>query len=173
VDGFVLDSPSCLDFKKVWVYNVHTHSFLAKYILVHASCMHLSKCLQPITTFHCELHVISLVPWIFKIKNIDLLAKMLGSWPFLLMAIVCLFAGCCAHTCVCFLCYFERIIYSRTLFFFSFILVPFSLCEKEIIIIAFFCTFLPLQLMFTVQHSCLFRAPFCFARFECYVYSLH
>ena len=38
----------------------------------------------------------------FVLKNIDLLAKMLGRWPFLLMVIVCLFARCCAHVCACF-----------------------------------------------------------------------
>jgi len=117
VDYFILDSPNSLDSKKVWVYYVHTRSFLAKCILVYVSWMHLSKCLHPITTFHSHLHVISLAPGIFKMKNIDLLAEMLGSWPFLVLLIVYLFAGCCKHVCACFFVLLRKNIHENHVFF--------------------------------------------------------
>ena len=71
VGGFILDNPSCLDSKQTWFTTVvqlyvHTCSFLTKYILVYVVCLVHSKCLQSITTFHSDLHVISLDPGIFN-----------------------------------------------------------------------------------------------------------
>ena len=132
MDGFILDSPSSLDSKKVWVYYVHTHSFLAKCILVHVSYMHLSE--MPRTNYTLAFranYVISLTPGIFKNKKIDLLAKTLGSWSFVAFLIVCLFARCCEHVCACFfLFYFENIkefLCGNILLFPPFFLVVFGL----------------------------------------------
>ena len=85
--------------KFLWMINgsIANDLYCSKLTIVHAqthsthlsdiSCFILSSSVandhrrsQPITTFHSDLHVIVWVPGIKKIKNIDLLAKMLGSW---------------------------------------------------------------------------------------------
>ena len=118
---------------------------------------------HPIKSLHLVLNVISLDPGFFLKKNLELLSKMLGSWP------VCMadFKRWCGLFTTVFLCFpfaflFIYIKPEDCVFFYTviaFVCVVF----REIIFFVFslmFCVFFTVLLLLFVRFVCHFRFNF-------------